>query len=65
MFMPGRNIQQELAEKQAHYRRIEAMAEQLIPDEFRKACSISIQEKACGDPSCAPIDTVITLLFDR
>jgi hypothetical protein len=65
MFMPGRNIQQELAEKQAHYRRLEGLVEELIPSQMQAECTISIQEMQCGDPSCSPIDTVITLLFER
>ena len=65
MFMPGRNIQQELADKQAHYRRLEGLVEELIPQHLQAACTIMVQEMQCGDPQCAPIDTVITLLFER
>jgi hypothetical protein len=65
MFLPGRNIQQELQEKQRMYRRVEEMATSLLPPDFVQDCTISVQEVQCGDPTCAPIDTVISMLFSR
>jgi hypothetical protein len=65
MFLPGRNVQQELQEKQRMYRRIEDLATSLLPPQFVQDCTVSVQEVQCGDPNCAPIDTVITLLFGR
>lgn len=65
MFMPGRNAQKELQEKQQLYRRVEGMAENLIPEAIRKDCTVSVQEVQCGDPQCSPIDVVVTLMFDR
>jgi hypothetical protein len=65
MFLPGRNIQQELQEKQRMYRRVEDLATSMLPPQIVQDCTISVQEVQCGDPTCAPIDTVITLLFGR
>jgi len=63
--MPGRDVQKEQQEKQRQYRKVEAMAEELIPERMRKDCTVSVQEVQCGDPQCSPIDTVVTLLFER
>lgn len=47
------------------YRRVEDLATSLLPPQFVQDCTISVQEVQCGDPTCAPIDTIITLLFGR
>ena len=65
MFLPTRIIQLELQEKQRQYRRVEELVNQLLPTEYQTECTISVQEVQCGDPQCAPIDTVVTILFER
>lgn len=65
MFLPGRSVDQEKAVRQAAYQKIEEWSKELIESEpVRQACIISVQEVQCGDPNCAPIDTVVTLTFD-
>ena len=34
-----------------------------IPPECRSEAQVLVQEVQCGDPSCSPIDTGITVLF--
>jgi len=65
MFMPGRDSQKEQLQKQLTYKRVEDVATKCIPAAFRDAATVSVQEVQCGDPNCAPIDTVVTLLFER
>ena len=65
MFLPGRSVQDEKAKLQQAYKKIEAMCTNLLPPPLRAACTISAQEVQCGDPQCAPIDTMVTLQFDR
>ena len=65
MFLPGRNAEQERADKQRILKRVEGWAEELIPENFRPDCTVSVQEVQCGDPNCAPIDTLVTLIFQR
>jgi len=63
--MPGRDTSKEKEEKQAVFRNVEQIAESLIEEKFRKDCHVSVQEIQCGDPQCSPIDTVVTIVFDR
>jgi hypothetical protein len=65
MFLPGRDAEQERVEKQRILNRVEGWAEELVPDTIREGCTVSVQEVVCGDPQCAPIDTLVTLLFQR
>ena len=66
MFLPE-NAQGNNAEKQrkAAYKEIEEWSLKLIPEPIRKDGHISIQEVQCGDPQCSPIDTAITVIFER
>ena len=34
-------------------------------NKLQEACTISVQEVQCGDPNCAPIDTMVTFMFAR
>jgi hypothetical protein len=65
MFLPGRSVDDEKAVRQAAYHKIEEWSKKLIESEtVRQACLISVQEVQCGEPNCAPIDTIVTLSFD-
>jgi hypothetical protein len=65
MFLPGRSLDDEKVKRQKAYKDVEDMCSSLIvSDTIRQACIISVQEVVCGDPSCAPIDTMITLSFE-
>lgn len=50
---------------QRAYNKIEEMCIQIIPPHLREGCVISAQEVQCGDPMCSPIDTMVTLMFER
>jgi len=65
MFLPGRNTHQERDTLHAAYRTIEGQVAELLPDVYRNDCQVSIQQVECGDPYCAPIDTLVTLDFAR
>jgi hypothetical protein len=69
MFLPGKNDEirraTELAERRDAFQRIEQWCMEAIPSDIRDGVQISIQEVQCGDPSCAPIDTAVAILFPR
>ena len=65
MFLPGRNVEQENAIKKQAFKRIEQWCEAELAEAVRPGCMISVQEIQCGDPNCAPIDTAITMVFQR
>ncbi|KAI2495530.1 hypothetical protein MHU86_18975 [Fragilaria crotonensis] len=64
MFLPNVNADAEKAALKEHCDRIERWALDIIPSDIREEVVVSVQEVQCGDPECAPIDTVITVLFD-
>lgn len=67
MFLPGRNAEEERQALQKEYRRVETICLELLPADpaLREASTISVQEVQCGDPECAPIDTIVTIMFPR
>jgi hypothetical protein len=65
MFLPNKNADAEKAALKRHYARIEAWALDIIPADLREEVQVSVQEVQCGDPDCAPIDTVVTIIFHR
>jgi len=65
MFLPGRNADQEKQQKQKNFKNIEKWCEALLPENVKSECTVSVQEIQCGDPNCAPIDTAISLIFQR
>lgn len=65
MFLPGRDATKERLEKQQILNRVQGWAEELVPEAMREGCTVSVQEVVCGDPKCAPIDTLVTLFFQR
>mmetsp|Transcript_602 Transcript_602/g.1247 ORF Transcript_602/g.1247 Transcript_602/m.1247 type:complete len:200 (-) Transcript_602:219-818(-) len=48
--------------KQA-FRQIESWTLELMPPAIRDAAVISAQELICNDPSCSPIDTSVSIMF--
>ena len=34
-----------------------------IAPELQEGLQVDVSEVACGDPSCAPVDTIITLIW--
>jgi len=70
MFLPGNKTTDDAkakadAERKLAYERIEKWATAAIPPSIRDGVSISVQEVICGDPTCAPIDTAIAIIFPR
>ena len=65
MFLPGQSTKQRESIKKEAFKRIEQWCEALLPENVRPDCMVSVQEIQCGDPQCAPIDTAITLIFQR
>jgi hypothetical protein len=65
MFLPDSNHKDDKEERKAACIRVEEMALEQVPEELRENLQISVQEVQCGDPNCAPIDTAITLIFNR
>jgi hypothetical protein len=65
MFIPNSNAVNEAAAIKAECSRVEQLCLELVPEDIRSACQISVTEVQCGDPNCAPIDTALTIIFDR
>lgn len=69
MFLPGideeRRKASALAQRRDAYQRIEQWSSEAVPSDIREGLQISIQEVQCGDPTCAPIDTAVAILFPR
>ena len=67
MFLPGNQAAQQEEEKvrKEAFKKIESWSLELIPEEIREAATVSVQEVQCGDPQCAPIDTAVTIVFQR
>ena len=70
MFLPPNKDKEQQKEKadvarSQAYERIEKWAMEAIPSSIRKGVLISVQEVACGDPTCAPIDTAVAIIFPR
>jgi len=67
MFLPSTasTAKSEKEKKRQIIDKIEGWAMALVPDDIRKSAQITVQEVQCGDPSCAPIDTLFTIMFER
>jgi hypothetical protein len=57
----------DLAEKQRKeaFKKIEQWSMNIIPEPLRDDVDVSVQEVQCGDPQCSPIDTAISVVFNR
>ena len=69
MFLPDQTAMNEkrMADerrKQA-FRNIETWSLELIPPAIRDAAIISAQEFNCNDPDCSPVDTSVSIMFQR
>ena len=56
-----------LAEKQRKeaFKNIEQWSMNIIPEPLRDDVTVSVQEIQCGDPQCSPVDTAISVVFNR
>lgn len=63
--MPGSQTEKEQTKslKKEAADRVEKWAISCVPVSLREGLSVSVQEVVCGDPSCAPIDTAITIVY--
>ena len=67
MFLPenvGLYEKEEKERKQA-LKRIETWSMEMIPQELRSDADVAVREMACGDPNCSPVDTVVTIFFEK
>ncbi len=66
MFNPSKATQdkQEKAAKQKAINDLRTWGMELVPEDLREGLIIDVSEVICGDPSCAPIDTVYTLVWE-
>ena len=67
MFLPENvelNEREEKERKEA-LERIEAWSMELIPEGIREDAFVAIREMACGDPNCSPVDTAVTIMFEK
>ena len=53
----------EAAEKKKAATAVKEKCIKLIPIDLQEGLLIDVKEVICGDPSCAPVDTVITLVW--
>jgi hypothetical protein len=66
MFNPSKASKDkaEKAAKQKAINDLRTWGMELVPAELRDGLIIDVSEVICGDPSCAPIDTVFTLVWE-
>lgn len=67
MFNPGKAAKDK-AEKSAKKKAIDNLRNwslSIIPIHLQENLIIDINEVVCGDPSCAPVDTVFTLVWSN
>lgn len=67
MFNPAKAVQQK-AEKAAKKKSLDDLKNwslSIIPLDLQEGLIVDINEVQCGDPSCAPVDTVFTLLWNN
>mmetsp|Transcript_23889 Transcript_23889/g.40565 ORF Transcript_23889/g.40565 Transcript_23889/m.40565 type:complete len:187 (-) Transcript_23889:1396-1956(-) len=63
MFLPNSNASEEKAKRRKVLGKVEKWGLEIIPQDIRKDVQLTAQEIQCGDPDCAPIDTVVTIVF--
>jgi hypothetical protein len=52
------------AQKKKGLEELKAWATDLVPEDLRDGLIIDVNEVVCGDPSCAPVDTFFTLVWE-
>mmetsp|Transcript_10051 Transcript_10051/g.11531 ORF Transcript_10051/g.11531 Transcript_10051/m.11531 type:complete len:202 (+) Transcript_10051:28-633(+) len=65
MFLPQKDDEKKKADKERRegITRVEDWAKEEIPEALQKDVTINAQEVKCGDPDCAPIDTLVAIIF--
>jgi len=66
MFNPSKAVKDkaEKAAKQKIISDLRSWAMHLVPEDLREGLLIDVSEVVCGDPSCAPVDTVFTFVWE-
>jgi hypothetical protein len=54
----------EKAIKKKNLEQIKGWALAQVPEDLRTGLIIDVSEVVCGDPSCAPVDTFFTLVWE-
>ena len=65
MFNPA-NVKKGKEEKQTKkkaLKKVKDLCLQIIPVQLQDGLLVDVNEQVCGDPTCAPIDTVVTLVW--
>lgn len=52
------------AQKKKTTEDLKSWAREFIPEDLREGLIIDVSEVVCGDPSCAPVDTFFTLVWE-
>jgi len=67
MFNPNKALakKNEKAMKKKAIADLKAMSEALIPATLKTGLIVDVNEVVCGDPSCAPVDTIFTFLWEN
>ena len=65
MFDPNKAKKEkaEKAEKAKVINQLKEWSFAIIPMECQENLDLDIREVICGDPSCAPVDTVVTMIW--
>lgn len=63
MFVPGSGVNKEKAAKRKREAEITAKSYGLVPLHLQEGLLIDVKEVVCGDPSCAPVDTIFTFVW--
>lgn len=67
MFLPdnvGLNKKEEQERREA-VNRVELWCMEMIPLELRDDAFVAVREVECGDPNCSPVDTAVTVFFEK
>lgn len=65
MFVP-KNKDDQKAQKAAQRKAladVKNWALSCVPEKLQKGLIVDVSEVVCGDPTCAPVDTVFTLIW--
>jgi hypothetical protein len=67
MFLPNKvdSKKKENEERKVALRQIETWSMELIPSGIRGDAVVAAREVICGDPECSPVDTAVTIVFDK
>eukprot|EP00227_Mantoniella_beaufortii_P000040 CAMPEP_0197613444 /NCGR_PEP_ID=MMETSP1326-20131121/59021_1 /TAXON_ID=1155430 /ORGANISM="Genus nov. species nov., Strain RCC2288" /LENGTH=235 /DNA_ID=CAMNT_0043182307 /DNA_START=1642 /DNA_END=2349 /DNA_ORIENTATION=- len=65
--LPSKEEQEAEKKKRAALKDVKGWVEEYIPKAYLadRSCVVDVSEVQCGDPECAPIDTVVKLIFEN